>query len=153
MVEALLPRGSTEVAAGDRLHIRVRGAVRGAVEELFERWRSGPIGQPDAVPSTRSGRSPIFTVKPWDAEMGDPSGPEQLEGVPVIRVLRTRRDEPGALMLLDDGRLAVSGSAVVAVGGPRQLSRYCRERVQRSASAEEAAWWQEVTGAVSQTAG
>ncbi len=27
--EALLPRGSTEVAAGDRLHILVRGAVRG----------------------------------------------------------------------------------------------------------------------------
>ena len=54
-------------------------------------------------------------------------------------------------MLLDDGRLAVTGSGVVAAGGPRQLSRYCRERVQRSQTAEERAWWQEVTGVVSQS--
>ena len=39
----------------------------------------------------------------------------------------------------------------MAVGGPRQLSRYCRERVMRSESAEERSWWQEVTGVVSQT--
>jgi cell volume regulation protein A len=149
--EALLPRGSTEVAAGDRLHILVRGAVRGQVEELFERWRSGPIGEPDAVPSARSGRSPIFTVKPWTEIMGDPSDPEEVEGVPVIRLVRTRRGMPGSLVLLDDGRLAVSGDNVVAVGGPRQLSRYCRERVQRSATAEERAWWQEVTGVVGQS--
>ena len=73
--EALLPRGSTEVAAGDRLHILVRGAVRGGVEQLFERWRSGPIGEPDVIPSARSGRSPIFTVKPWTEVMGDPGAP------------------------------------------------------------------------------
>ena len=84
--------------------------------------------------------------------MGDPGGPEAVEDVAAIRVLRTRRDEAGALVLLDDGRLAVTGSGVVAVGGPRQLSRYCRDRVQRSESAEERAWWQEVTGVVSQTA-
>ncbi len=148
--EALLPRGSTEVAAGDRLHILVRGAVRRSVEELFDRWRSGPIGQPDAVPSVRSGRSPIFTVKPWTEVMGDPSAPVKVEDVDAIRVLRTRRDHPGALVLLDDGRLAVTGSGVVAAGGPRRLSRYCRERVQRSQTAEERAWWQEVTGVVSQ---
>jgi cell volume regulation protein A len=149
--EALLPRGSTEVAGGDRLHILVRGQVRSDVERLFERWRSGPIGEPDAVPSSRSGRSPIFTVKPWVAGMDAPGDPETIEAVPVIRVLRTRRDEAGTLTLLDDGRLAVTGGNVVAVGGPRQLSRYCRERVQRSQSAEERAWWQEVTGVVSQS--
>ena len=149
--EALLPRGSTEVAAGDRLHILVRGAVRGGVEQLFDRWRSGPIGEPDAVPSVRSGRSPIFTVKPWTEVMGDPGAPVKVEDVDAIRVLRTRRDHPGALVLLDDGRLAVTGSGVVAAGGPRRLSRYCRERVQRSQTAEERAWWQEVTGVVSQS--
>ena len=53
--------------------------------------------------------------------------------------------------MIDDGRLAVTGGGVVAVGGPRQLSRYCRDRVARSPSAEERAWWQEVTGVVSQT--
>jgi cell volume regulation protein A len=150
--EALLPRGSTEVAVGDRLHILVRGAVREGVEQLFDRWRSGPIGEPERVPRSGSGRSPIFTVKPWADHMGDPACPDDVEGVEVIRVLRTRREEAGALLLLDDGRMAVTGAGVVAVGGPRQLFRYCRERIQRAEDPQATAWWQEVAGVVSQTA-
>jgi potassium/hydrogen antiporter len=150
--EALLPRGSTEVAAGDRLHILVRGAVREGVEELFDRWRSGPIGEPERAPRSGSGRSPIFTVKPWADHQGDPSCPDAVEGVEVIRILRTRREEAGALLLLDDGRMAVTGAGVVAVGGPRQLFRYCRERIQRAEHPQSVAWWQEVAGVVSQTA-
>jgi potassium/hydrogen antiporter len=151
--EALLPRGSSEVEAGDRLHILVRATVRDSVESLFERWRAGPIGMPEEAPSAPppSGRSPIFVVKPWKEEMGDMAHPEEIEGVEVLRQLRTRREQPGALVMLADGRLAVTGDGVVAAGGTRQLFRYCRDRIRRAESGPATAWWQEVAGAVSQT--
>ena len=150
--EALLPRGSTEVQGGDHLHILVREPARAGVEQLFERWRSGPMGEPELMPRAGSGRSPIFTVKPWADAMGDPGRPENVDGFAVLRVLRTRREQAGALVLLDDGRLAVTGAGVVALGGPRQLFRYCRDRIQRAEGAEAKAWWQEVAGVVSQSA-
>ena len=149
--EALLPRGSTEVAEGDRLHIVVREAVRGDVEGLFERWRVGPIEARDERIATPQGRTPIFSVRPWRDEQGDPAAPETVENVAVHRTLRTRREARGALVLLADGRLAVTGDGVVATGSPRQLVRYCRERIGRAASAESRAWWQEVAGAVLQS--
>ena len=150
--EALLPRGSTEVAAGDRLHIMVREPARGDVEGLFERWRAGPIpgSAPDRLP-TLQGRTPIFSVKPWAEGQGDPSAPTTIEGVEVRRTLRTRREARGSLVLLADGRLAVTGEGVVATGSPRQLVRYCRERVGRAQSAQARAWWQEVAGALTQS--
>lgn len=153
--EALLPRGSSEVEAGDRLHILVRAPVRDSVESLFDRWRSGPIGvrEPEPPAPPPSGRPPVFSVKPWRKEMGDPAQPVAVEGVDVLRRLRTRREEPGALVLLADGRFAVTGDGVVAIGGARQLFRYCRERIGRAESEPARAWWQEVAGAVSQTTG
>jgi cell volume regulation protein A len=151
--EALLPRGSSEVEAGDRLHILVRATVRDSMESLFARWRSGPIGVREAQPFAPppSGRSPIFVVKPWREEMGDVAHPEAVEGIEVLRQMRTRREEPGALVLLADGRFAVTGEGIVATGGGRQLFRYCRERIHRAESGPARAWWQEVAGAVSQT--
>ena len=53
-------------------------------------------------------------------------------------------------MQLEDGRFAVTGEGVVAVGGPRQLFRYCRERIARSSDEQSRAWWQEVAGALAQ---
>ena len=151
--EALLPRGSSEIEAGDRLHILVRATVRESVASLFQRWRSGPIGVREAElpPPPPTGRSPIFVVKPWREEMGDVAHPQTVEGVEVLRQLRTRRDVPGALALLTDGRFAVTGEGVVAAGGARQLFRYCRDRIRRADSGSARAWWQEVAGAVSQT--
>ena len=148
--EALLPRGSTEIEAGDRLHILVREPARRVVEGLFERWRSGPLEEPEAALPTFTGRSPIFSVKPLRAEHGDPGAPLQIEGTQVLRRLRTRRDEPGALVLLADGRFAVTGDGVVAAGGQRQLFRYCRDRIRRAQTGPARAWWQEVAGVVSQ---
>ena len=148
--EALLPRGSTEIAAGDRLHILVRESERVFVEGLFDRWRKGPIAVPQERPPVLRGRSPIFTVKPWRSEHGDPAAPEHVEDVQVLRIVRTRREQRGALMVLVDGRMAVTGDGVVAVGGPAQLLRYCRERIRRARSEQARAWWQEVAGVVSQ---
>jgi potassium/hydrogen antiporter len=150
--EALLPRGSTEVVQGDRLHILVRETARGDVEALFESWRIGPIARPqDERIRLPQGRTPIFSVRPWDDAQGDPAAPEQVEGVAVTRVLRTRREARGSLALLADGRLAVTGEGVVATGSPRQLVRYCRERIGRAETAQARAWWQEVAGAVLQS--
>jgi potassium/hydrogen antiporter len=150
--EALLPRGSTEVVQGDRLHILVRETARGDVEALFESWRVGPIARPsDERIRLPQGRTPIFSVKPWDDAQGDPAAPEQVEGVAVTRMLRTRREARGSLVLLVDGRLAVTGEGIVATGSPRQLVRYCRERIGRAENAQARAWWQEVAGAVLQS--
>ncbi len=150
--EALLPRGSSEIAGGDRLHILVRENAREQVEGLFERWRDGPIEEPEpALPALR-GRSPIFSVKPWQDDQGDPAAPQHLHGTPVQRVLRTRREQRGALLVLADGRLAVTGEGIVATGAPAQLLRYCRERIGRAKSEQATAWWQEVAGVVSQSA-
>ena len=149
--EALLPRGSTEIAAGDRLHILVRESARERVEGLFDRWREGPLGHPEEEPlPVLRGRSPIFTVKPWRTSEGDPAAPEQVEDVAVVRIVRTRREQRGALMVLADGRMAVTGDDVVAIGGPLQLLRYCRERIRRAQNEQARAWWQEVAGVVSQ---
>ncbi len=149
--EALLPRGSTEVAAGDRLHIVVRENARSDVEALFGRWRDGPILQAPERISAPQGRSPIFSVRPWREEDGDPAAPERIADVAVNRTLRTRREARGALLVLADGRLAVTGEGIVATGSPRQLVRFCRDRVGRAQSPQAKAWWQEVAGAVLQS--
>ncbi len=150
--EALLPRGSTEIEADDRLHILVREPARAEVEGLFGRWRTGPLDEPELPLPAFTGRSPIFSVKPWRAEHGDPAAPGEIEGAEVLRRLRTRRDEAGALVLLADGRFAVTGDGVVAAGGQRQLFRYCRDRIRRAETGPARAWWQEVAGVVSQAA-
>ena len=149
--EALLPRGSTEIQAGDRLHILVRQPAREVVAGLFERWRRGPIGEDvDYAAVALHGRAPIFSVRPLDDRSGDPGDPAAISGAPVLRLLRTRRGEPGALVQLEDGRYAVTGEGVVAVGGARQLFRYCRERIRRAERESARAWWQEVAGVISQ---
>jgi cell volume regulation protein A len=40
---AIPPRGSTVIAAGDRLHLLVTREAAGVFPSLIERWRSGPI--------------------------------------------------------------------------------------------------------------
>ncbi|MBA2566276.1 MAG: potassium/proton antiporter [Thermoleophilaceae bacterium] len=149
--EALLPRGSTQIEAGDRLHILVREPVRELVEELYDRWHSGPVGEPEA-PVKLVGRPAIFTVRRWRHEDGDAGDPERIADLAVVRRLRTRRGRPGALVQLEDGRFAVTGDGVAAVGGSRQVFRYCRERIRRAGDQQTRAWWQEVAGVVSQRA-
>ena len=149
--EALLPRGSTAIEAGDRLHILVREPARAVVQELFDLWHTGPIGAEDEPLPVLAGRSPIFSVKPWRGGISDPAAPGEIEGVAVLRRLRTRRDEAGALVLLADGRFAVTGERIVALGGQRQLLRYTRERIGRAKTDQARAWWQEVAGAVARS--
>jgi potassium/hydrogen antiporter len=150
--EALLPRGSTRIESGDRLHILARERVRDAVEALIERWREGPMEPAEAPALSGAGRATIFSVRPWTGGTGAISEPAEIGDIRVIRRLRVRRGGAGALVQLEDGRFAVTGDGVVAVGGSRQLLRYCRERIRRAEDPEERAWWQEAAGVVSQRA-
>ena len=148
--EALLPRGSSRLQTDDRLHILLREPVRREVEALFERWRSGPIGEPEAPALPIQGRTAIFAVRPWRAEYGDPAAPAAIDGIAVQRRMRTRRGAAGALVQLEDGRFALTGEGVLAMGGARQVTRYCRDRIRRSSDDEARAWWQEAAGALSE---
>jgi potassium/hydrogen antiporter len=65
----------------------------------------------------------------------------------VLEHLRTRRDMRGALVVLEDGRYAVSGP-LLAVGGASQLQRYARRRLADESDEAARAWWQEVIGAL-----
>jgi len=144
--EAIPPRGSTRIDSGDRLHILVRGEQRRRVEFLFDRWRDGPIGVRELPVMPPPARPSVFSVRPWRTADGDPARPWNVNGVAVATVLRSRRDQPGALIALVDGRFAVSGSQLI-VGGPRAIVRYIREHAPASFGDEqERAWWQEVAG-------
>jgi cell volume regulation protein A len=145
--EALLPRGSTRIEAADRLHVMVREEVAEDMDDLLERWRSGPVGLPPRrVPRLRSGSS-VFSTRPWTEADGDAGFPKDVEGVPVAEQIRTRRDTRGALVQLVDGRFAVTGP-LLAIGGPLQLQRYARRRLATEKDAAARAWWQEVIGAL-----
>jgi len=145
--EALLPRGSTRIEAADRLHVMVREEVAEAMDDLLERWRSGPVGLPPRrAPRLRSGSS-VFSTRPWADADGDAGFPKEVEGVPVAEQIRTRRDTRGALVQLVDGRFAVTGP-LLAIGGPLQLQRYARRRLTTEKDAAARAWWQEVIGAL-----
>ena len=144
---AIPPRGSTELREGDELHVLVRSEMREEVEALTERWARGPLGRPAPPPLPRRAASQVFTVRP--AEPGEDSAEvEEIGGVPVAAVLRSRGGA-GILAALADGRYAVTGGGIVAIGGRRALADWCERRAGRPGiDPAERAWWQEVTGAL-----
>jgi cell volume regulation protein A len=144
---AIPPRGSTELEEGDELHILVRSELREEVEALTDQWTKGPVGKqrPPALP--RRGASQVFSVRPLRAD--DDRELSQVDGVPVLAVMRSRGDGSGAMLALADGRYAVVGETVVAIGGRRALADWCERRAERAGvDSVERAWWQEVTGAL-----
>jgi potassium/hydrogen antiporter len=146
--EALLPRGSTRIAGGDRLHVLVRQEAAPEVRELIARWRHGPVGPDAAPPRPRlAGAAPVFHRRRWTEEDGDPARPDSVAGLEVIDRLRSRRDVPGALILLEDGRYAVTGP-VLAVGSRQALSDWIRRRMRAGVGDSERVWWEEVLGAI-----
>jgi potassium/hydrogen antiporter len=143
---AIPPRGSTELREHDELHILIRSERRDEVEALTEKWARGPMGKPAPPPLPRRAASQVFTVRPAPnpAAIGD-----EIDGVPVVVVLRTRAERGAALLALADGRYAVTGSGVLAIGGRRALASWCERRAERpGVDSAERAWWQEVTGAL-----
>jgi potassium/hydrogen antiporter len=145
--QAIPPRGSTIIEAGDRLHVLVRQEVAPEFEGLIERWHAGPLGSM-ARPRTRfSGHPPIFSVRPWGTGDGDPARPRVVAGRLVVEPLRSRHDQPGSVVALDDGRYAVTGSLLI-VGSARQVRRQALKCMRQTNDDTERAWWREVIGAL-----
>jgi cell volume regulation protein A len=143
--DAIPPRGSTELNEGDELHILVRSSMRDEVEAMTRRWVEGPIGRPPPPPLPRRAASQVFTVRPV---RGERKIGEEIDGIPVVEVLRDRGEDT-AMVALADGRYAVLAGDVIAIGGRRALAGWCERRAERDGvTPAERAWWQEVTGAL-----
>jgi cell volume regulation protein A len=143
---AIPPRGSTELREGDELHILVRSELRDEVEAMTKKWAEGPIGREAPAPLPRRAASQVFTVRP---ARGDGADAREIDGIPVISVLRDRAERGASLLALADGRYAVTGAGLTAIGGRRVLADWCAGRAERpDVDAAERAWWQEVVGAL-----
>jgi cell volume regulation protein A len=144
--QALPPRGSTRIEPGDNLHILVRQEAAVEFRRLLDRWRDGPLGPaPHRRPTPRG--TTIFTTRPWSANDGDPTHPTHVTKIEVVEQLRTRRDQPGALVALADGRYAYTGP-IIAVGSAGQLQDAARHPLRHTTNDSEKAWWREVIGAL-----
>jgi cell volume regulation protein A len=148
--EAIPPRGATRLQAGDVLHLLIRQESAGLVPQLVRRWREGPVGPPPRPPRRVRGYSAPFTVRPASASAiaGDLARPSAVSGEQVVELLRIRRDAPGSLAALADGRYAVTGG-LIAVGGRRDLLEFVMRRLRRLERTDpERAWLQTVAGAL-----
>jgi cell volume regulation protein A len=144
---AIPPRGSTRLEPGDELHLLISEESGHVIPGLLGRWRTGPIGPPPRPRRPLTGRRPIFSVRTWDDDRdGDRSRPRMVAGQAVAEQLRIRRDQPGGLWVLADGRYAVTGP-LAAVGSRRDLTEWARRRM-RAVDADERAWLQNVIGAL-----
>jgi cell volume regulation protein A len=130
--------------------VLLRSELSREVPRMVERWRQGPVGPAPRPRARPHGRPPVFTVRTLSesAVDGDAARPTAVAGVAVAAQLRIRRDVPGALVALVDGRYAVVGP-LVAVGGRRALSWWAARRLRRlHATDPERAWLQNVVGAL-----
>jgi potassium/hydrogen antiporter len=144
---AIPPRGSTIVQAGDQLHLIVRQEVAVEFQHLLAQWRAGPLEAHKRPRPRILSRPAVTSVRPWNADDGDPSRPSAITGIEVVDQLRTRRDEPGALVALADGRYAVTGR-LLAIGPAGELQAVARRRLAGAQSPGDRAWWQEIVGAL-----
>jgi cell volume regulation protein A len=144
--QAIPPRGSTRLKAGDRLHILVRQEASNVMPGLVERWRTGPVGPPPRPPRAPLAHPPVFRVTPWPHDGGDRGHPHAIAGRAVVDRLRIRRDHPGVLAVLSDGRYAVTSPAL-AVGARDDVIEWARRRL-AVGDDDERAWLQTVIGAL-----
>jgi cell volume regulation protein A len=125
----------------------VRQEVAVEFQDVMRTWRTGPLEAHKRPRPRVLSRPAVTSVRPWQESDGNPSRPERVAGQDVVDQLRTRRDEPGALVALADGRFAVTGR-LLAVGPAGELQGVARRRLARASTSAERAWWQEVVGAL-----
>jgi cell volume regulation protein A len=123
----------------------VREEAADLIPALLRRWRD-PLWTPSAP---EAGVEPEgLETRPWAPVDGDPSDPEMVAGALVVDKLRVRGDRAGALVLLENGRLAVTGPSV-AVGNAGLIRRYAGGRLAVALSLAEQGWWREVMASLS----
>src|SRR6185369_10554646 len=64
--QALPPRGSTRIEAGDRLHVLLRREVAHHFPALIEHWRNGPWEERSTRRAPLRSGQVIFSTKQWD---------------------------------------------------------------------------------------
>jgi hypothetical protein len=88
-------------------------------------------------------QGPTLTVRRWSRDDGNPGSPVQVLGIPVDHLLAKRPDAPGALVALQDRRVALTGQ-IAAIGHHRALRTYVRGRARSKQDSAYRAWLAEV---------
>ncbi len=146
---AVAPRGATRVREGDRLQVLVPHPQTRHIVGLAEGWRGGPVGPPPRPRVSVRTSPPVFSVRPWLEADGDASDPGEIAGQPVVERLRMRAERPGALVILADGRYALTGSILVT-GSRDAVTQWARRRVQATPDDDEERVW--LTGVIANLA-
>src|SRR5262249_52397566 len=95
--EAIPPRGSTRLQAGDSLHVLVRQEAMKDMPARIDRWGTGPAGPIPRPPRKVRAHPATLSVRPWPDDHGtNRSRPDAIFGEEVVDLLRIRRDHPGA---------------------------------------------------------
>ena len=110
--QAIPPRGTTRLRAGDRLHVLIR---QESARELYDDPRPLALrpDRPPAAPAREPlGREAVFSTGAWREQDGDAARPDVIGGRTVIEQLRIRRDEPGGAVGAGGRPLRGDGAAV-----------------------------------------
>jgi cell volume regulation protein A len=145
--EAVSPNALARIKTGDTLHFLVREEVTPRIPELIARLREPGLEPTIARRQVDDGGLRDLLAEPWTAADGDPADPEILAGTPVAGFLRARTDRPGALVVLEDGRYAVTGTTL-AVGPAAMVRRYANRRLTGAFDGADAAWWHDVAASL-----
>jgi potassium/hydrogen antiporter len=135
--EAIPPQRDTRIETGDRVHVMVREEAAGALMSTLDVWQHGERAY---------GRRPV-APRPWTAAAGDPAHPVRVAGLAVAEHRLMRADLPGALVVLEDGRQALTGP-VYLIADRSELRRYAGERQARAGTNAEGRWWRDVLDAL-----
>ena len=143
--EALPPRGSTRLEAGDRLYVLVRREVTGVRRRRASAGASVRSARPAPAAHVHRQRADLHDAavvgrrRRPDASARSPGSRSSSGSAPAGTC-------PGALVILADGRFAATGP-ILMMGPPGQLQSQVRRRLIRATDDAEIAWWQEVIGA------